>query len=157
MVSAPSQGSTIVFFSHAHMLSSEAFLRPQDARHPLPATCGRFPSPKMGEGLNSITYKSLSPRGRERSCLKMPQGRDGYNAREVIMRNEIHCFFHGVLANTLKRRRDYRLNLLLIKDFADLRGRRQATVTIVNIQSPIVNCQWFVWRYIGIRLRTFIH
>ncbi len=28
--------------------------------HPLPATCGRFPSPKMGEGLKSITYKGLS-------------------------------------------------------------------------------------------------
>ncbi len=36
--------------------------------HPLPATCGRFPSPKMGEGLKSTTYKSLSPRGRDRSC-----------------------------------------------------------------------------------------
>ncbi len=43
------------------------------------------------------------------------------------MRNERQCFFHGGLTNTLIKTHDLWFNLLLINDFADQRGRRQAT------------------------------
>ena len=44
---------------------------------------------------------------------EMPQGRDGYNAREVIMYNEIQRFFHGGLTNTLIRTRELWFKSLL--------------------------------------------
>ncbi len=40
---------------------------------------------------------------------------------------EIHCYFHGVSMNTIMSTQDLWLNLLSINDFADQKGRRQAT------------------------------
>ena len=54
------------------------------------------------------------------------------------MYNEIQRFFHGGLTNTLIRTHDLWFNLLLIKGFADLRGRGNHAPTL-----PLFPCSPF--------------